>query len=587
MSLTMNRFEGWRTLSVLLCFAGCSSSPPPTQSNDLGRTPDLPADLGQTTPCTGVTGDFHSQPFSSGGETRYYFLHVPADYSCSQAWPLLVDFHGTGSGAPTDPVEESWAFPEMLEAADSEHFIVVRPRSRYAPFGGSNVFQWDINPGDPKKNLTYATELIADLKARYHIDDQRVYASGFSNGPSQALQFLAVDPPIVHGYMVVSGGLNAPLTRSTPLPANVGRIYVMVGFRDYMWPTTRTLFDFLDAHGFASEGLWQRKSNTGHELYGWHYHEAFGWLDRGQRPPVGTLAAGWQREALPGQESLIALAQDPAGRYNAAAEGAMYRRALDGTWTRTATLGMGSAPTHVNGLCFQPDGTGLAVGETNLYTTSDGSSWLIGTPVPAFDNKSFNVSYMNGIACGGQTVAAGGLWTAAVSQNGGTTWSAGSMSVDAAGDKAFVTVVRRSKAGTWIAAGYYDYLGRSTDGTSFTEVAAPVNVQWLNDVGTDDAGRWWAVGEKGTVVTSSDDGLNWEQQAIPTSEDLYAVAFGDANRGITVGAHGAAFLTRDGGATWSDVSTGLDGYLGAATWLDPHTALVVGEAGTALTLAVP
>jgi photosystem II stability/assembly factor-like uncharacterized protein/predicted esterase len=536
--------------------------------------------------CQGTAGDFHSVSFPSGGETRYYFLHVPTDYDCSDAWPLLVDFHGTGTGEPTDPVEELWAFGEMIDAADREHFIVVRPRSRYRAINGVNIFQWDINPGDPAKNLDFATALIADLEGRYHIDPARVYAAGFSNGPSQALQFLAVDPPVVHGYMIVNGGLNAPLARATPLPASTGRTYVTVGFRDYMWSTTRTLFAFLDAHGYPADAIWQRQSDTGHELYGWHYREAFGWLDRGERPGPGTLAAGWHRETVPGGESLIALARDPAGRLHAAAEGAILRRDLDGTWTQTLSLGQGRAPTHVNGLCFTSDGGGIAVGESLVYRTGDGVSWTAAPPVPDYSHTGFSVSFMNAVACRAQTVAAGGVWNAAVSQNGGGVWSAGSMSVDSAGDQAFVTAVRVSHAGTWMAAGYYDYLGRSSDGTTFHAVAVPVDIQWINDVATDDAGHWWAVGEKATLLASVDDGVSWTRQSAPTAEDLYAVAFADANLGMAVGAHGAAFLTRNGGATWTDVSTGLDGYLGAVTWLDGHTALVVGEAGTALTYAV-
>src|SRR6185369_11127155 len=39
--------------------------------------------------CSGKAGDFHSQAFESGGEKRHYFLHVPKDYDCKEAWPLL------------------------------------------------------------------------------------------------------------------------------------------------------------------------------------------------------------------------------------------------------------------------------------------------------------------------------------------------------------------------------------------------------------------------------------------------------------------------------------------------------------------
>lgn len=48
-----------------------------------------------------------------------------------------------------------------------------------------------------------------------------MYAAGFSNGPSQALQCLAVEPAIVHGYMVVNGG-----TRAEWLPNDADETYL-------------------------------------------------------------------------------------------------------------------------------------------------------------------------------------------------------------------------------------------------------------------------------------------------------------------------------------------------------------------------
>jgi predicted esterase len=538
-------------------------------------------------PCTGQSGDFHSVVFPSGGEDRFYFLHVPADYHCADAWPLLVDFHGTGSGQPTDPVEEAWAFDEMIEAADTERFIVVRPRSRFAAVQGDNIFQWDINPGDPAKNLEFATALIADLKTRYHIDDRRVYASGFSNGPSQALQFLGVDPSPVHGYMIVNGGLNEPLHRTTQLPADAGRIYVTVGFRDYMWSTTRTLYQFLALKGYDPKGVWQRQSNTGHELYGWHYHEAFRWMDRAERPSAGSLKPAWTKDAsFTGQENLITLATDASGRVTVAGEGAIYRRGAAGGWAQTASLGTGTLPPHVNGICFLGDGSGLAFGEGTTYASADGSSWAVSTAVASFGNSGFPSAYLNGLACSGEAIAAGGLWEAAVSVDGGKTWAKGSMPLAGGFGAGFVTAVRRSATGTWMSSGYYNYLGRSTDGAGFAAVAPAVEIQWYNDVAPAGPKEWWAVGEKGTVIRSSDDGVTFTAVPVPTTEDLYAVSFSGI-KGLVVGAHGAAWLTVDAGATWRDVSTGLDGYLGAVTWLDAGTVLAAGEAGTVITLAVP
>ena len=569
-----------RIIPLLALLAGCGGAA--SQHAD-GGADASGCDLLAPYPCSGQPGDQHGVAFESGGETRHYFLHVPARYSCTDAWPLLVDFHGTGSGAATDPVEESWAFDEMIAAADEKGFIVVRPRSRYLAINGVNIFQWDINPGDQQKNRTFATELISDLEAKYHIDPQRLYASGFSNGPSQALEFLQNDPPLVHGYMVVEGGLNRTLASQKHLTPADGRIYVTVGYRDYIWSPVRMLWSFLGSHGYDMTRLWQRESDTGHELYGWHYDEAFDWMDKGKRPPGGSLDAGWKRETFPDDASITAFATDPAGNVYATATGGIYRRGSNATWSRTVTLAATALPLHLESLCFLANGTGIAVGEAVAYTTTDGSTWKPALPVTETHvDQGFGGAYINAVACGGTTITAGGLWTAESSTDCGKTWKSASMSVDGAGDQAFVVALRRSSSGRWMASGYYDYIARSTDGVTFSPVGGAVELQWWNDISADEKGGWWVVGEKGGVQHSADDGLTFTAVAVPTVEDLYAVSFRDASNGVVVGSHGAAFVTHDGGSTWTDISTGLDGYLGAATWLDATTVLVAGEKGTVL-----
>ena len=81
------------------------------------------------------------------------------------------------------------------------------------------------------------------------------------------------------------------------------------------------LWSFLGSHGYDMTRLWQRESDTGHELYGWHYDEAFDWMDKGKRPPAGSLDAGWQRETFPGDASITAFAADPAANVHATATG--------------------------------------------------------------------------------------------------------------------------------------------------------------------------------------------------------------------------------------------------------------------------
>lgn len=574
-------------IASALFFAACSSSDPGADTPPLPAAPA--ADAGATEsgsqappPCTGKAGTFHDQPFEAGGETRHYWLYVPASYDCTKGAALLVDFHGTGFGSLTDAVEESWATPELVAAADAEGFIVLRPRSRSkpAPGGTGNYFQWDINPGDVAKNKEFATALVADLRTKYHVPDARMYASGFSNGPSMAAQFLGDEPSLFKGFGLVAGGLNAPLDREKPFAADAPRVYSMTGFRDYMLLAKDMLDAFLKKHGYPEERRFDRETDTGHEIYGWHFREAFAWMDRGQRPTHGSVKAPWARESA-GTESFVEVTTSPAGELVAVgAKGGIHVRDTNGTWSQKASLPTLAPLTDV---CFLSDGRGFAVGHGKLAGTKDGTTWNVLPNIPEFgQGQQFGYTYATSIACSGSRVTAGGVWSSATSIDGGKTWTAAS--TESEGAAVFVSAVRATEAG-WLSFGYWNYAGHSTDGTTFAPAALEGQTQWWNDGAAPSASTVVAVGEGGVIQRSADQGVTFGPVVSATKEDLYAVTF-RGQRGVAVGAHGTAIVTLDGGVTWSDRSTGIDGYLGGARFLDDATVIVVGEGGTVLRLSL-
>lgn len=533
-------------------------------------------------PCSGESGTFHNQTLEVGGERRAYFLYVPAAYDCAAAWPLLVDFHGTGGGAEPEILYKN---PELLALADAEGFLVVRPRSRSSKEGGTDeIYRWDENPGDLGRNVDFAHALVADLEGRYHIDPARVYASGFSSGSNMAAQFLADDPAVFKGLGLVAGGAwTAPVVGADP-PA---RIYATTGYRDYLWYAAAGTRDLLAGAGYPMDHFFLRESDMGHELYGWHFAELWAWLDRGERPPPGSLASGWTRDAgFTWTSSLTELARaGDGGVVAAAADGTLYRREPDSDdWARTGSLA--GAPA-LAGLCMNGAGGGVAVGSQKMAITDDGgATWTAATPPPGLDPAGLDPAALNAVSCGdGGMVVAGGYWAALTSENGGASWTAGSMTASY-GFSSQVAAVARSDGGTYLAAGYYDYVGVSSDGVTFEPVTTPETHEWWTAAAAH-GGGWTVVGEGGAVLLSTDDGMAFTRVATPTDQDLYAVAFRDADTGLAVGAHGTALLTRDGGTTWTDASSGLDDYLGAVLFLGDGTALVAGGRGSVLRFTVP
>lgn len=566
--------------SLMLTVAGCADG------DSAAETPLLPPRPG----CAIGKGDHHDQPLVVDGDTRHYFLHVPASYESGRSTALLVDFHGTFVGAEKDLPEEGWVLPGAVAASEAHQFILVRPRSRYADLDDhGQLYQWDVNRGDLTRNAAFTHALVEHLKKCYTIDPARIYAFGFSSGTNMAAQFFADSPPVFAGYAQVGGGVWSTVMPTPFSSTNMPRIYNATAFRDYMVQSMPAMLTMLQhTMGFSPDRLWWRRGNTGHELYDWHYDELFPWLDRGAKPADGTLASGWSVDgARPFVDSLLKLARNRAGDLIAAtASGDLWkRRSRDGSWTRVAvgsrTDGHADVLTDV---CFFPSGAGVAIGGGTLLLTRDsGDTWTRGPKVPQFGGSAndFGYSYLTGAGCGGPSqVTGGGYWTAATSRDGGATWSEASMK--AYGTLSQVAAVQAGPGGTWMAAGYYNYVGRSRDGKTFTQVKLPTEIQWYNGIAAAPGGRFFIVGEAGTVIASTDDGKTFAAQRSPVQSDLYAVSFASATVGMAVGAHGAAILTMDGGATWRDVSTGLASYLGSVVWLDDTTVLVGGEGGTVL-----
>lgn len=544
----------------------------------------------------GPIGLLDAQPLQVGTLDRHYMLYVPSSYRCDgPALPLLIDFHGTWAGSESDNGEEFYALPGLIAQSEALGFIVARPRSLYSDEGGENVYRWDENPGDYARNADFAHALVQHLEAEYHIDAARVYASGFSSGTGMTAQFFADDPQVFHGYAFVGGGYWATEPPAAFHLAAAPRMYGVSGYRDYLYVEQQVLVTALGSAGYPAGQFFQRTDTNGHELYGWHYGELFPWLDGGKRPAAGALGSAWQMETTGASEDFTAITSDASGSGGLLATGSLggiYRRDATAGWSKVTTIAnspaIGPGQPALSGVCVLASGVGVAVGESYTAVTSDhGQTWSTNASIPAFVSGFYDPPQMTAVGCGASELVAVGNWDAANTSDG-SAWTA-STTLDL-GFASQSAQVKASAAGTWLATGYYNYIGRSADGVTFTQSQTPTSassIQWIMGIASAPGGLWWVTGEAGTVLASSDDGMSWVAQTAPTTEDLYSVAFYDAQRGIAVGAHGAVIVTTNGGATWTSQPTGLDGYVGDAAWLDANHALVIGAGGLAATIAVP
>jgi photosystem II stability/assembly factor-like uncharacterized protein len=133
-----------------------------------------------------------------------------------------------------------------------------------------------------------------------------------------------------------------------------------------------------------------------------------------------------------------------------------------------------------------------------------------------------------------------------------------------------------------VAVGEEGVILTSADGTSWTQVQAPVDVM-LTRLRFADAQTGWALGYDASILRTKDGGKTWTLPHFDAEgRALFDLLFTDPQHGLAVGAYGGFLVSEDGGTTWtkreSDLSA-LGMHLNQILKLGDGSLLVVGERG--------
>ena len=125
---------------------------------------------------SGYSQTFISQTIQHDGLTREYSIYVPASYDGTTNFPLLFNLHG-GGGTNSD-----WqAASDMRPIADTADIILVYPQARPDPSDG-NSFNWIPKVPGTFDDVPFFSSLIDTIASNYQIDQNRIYACGYSLG---------------------------------------------------------------------------------------------------------------------------------------------------------------------------------------------------------------------------------------------------------------------------------------------------------------------------------------------------------------------------------------------------------------------
>lgn len=108
------------------------------------------------------------------GITRTYTLYIPANYSTTQPCPVVLNLHGYGLDANQQAI-----LSKMNSIADTAGFIVAYPEG--LPDSGGRR-QWNSGYGTGVDDVGYINRLLDSIAATYVVNQQRIYATGLSNG---------------------------------------------------------------------------------------------------------------------------------------------------------------------------------------------------------------------------------------------------------------------------------------------------------------------------------------------------------------------------------------------------------------------
>jgi polyhydroxybutyrate depolymerase len=152
----------------------------------------------------------------SGGHTRQVIVHVPAHYTGKARVPLVLNLHGSEATAQAQEL-----FSGMDATSDADGFIVAYPQA-LIPAGSG--YDWNIPgvpllggqnpPANAADDVSFLTNLVTVLAAKYCVDPSRVYVTGMSGGGRMASQ-LACDASQIFAAVAPVAGLRFP----SPCPA--------------------------------------------------------------------------------------------------------------------------------------------------------------------------------------------------------------------------------------------------------------------------------------------------------------------------------------------------------------------------------
>lgn len=263
--------------SVLFVLAACDQDAPGTGwDSDTDAAEDGPAEDAVedgepdgTSDCDypGAIGLYYDQRLDVGGETRSYLIFAPSSYDPCVATPMLIFFHGTDTALDPATNQEHYVnYTELVDTAEDNGFILVIPSGLRADdtyVGAALVWMW--SGGITERNDEFVLAMLDEIPFQYHVDDSRIFFSGFSSGAHFSVHLLVHHGDLFAGCGVFAGSTSGESLGAAPaiIPA-----FLIVGADDASYvPEMQELRDVMLSVGWVLDETlsYEEVTGLGHE----------------------------------------------------------------------------------------------------------------------------------------------------------------------------------------------------------------------------------------------------------------------------------------------------------------------------------
>jgi len=149
---------------------------------------------------------------------------LPEDYDSNEKHPLLIILHGYGA---TGAIQRVYFRTDSVQ--DDLNMIVLAPDgttdASAKKFWNASDYCCDLFKTGVD-DVTYITGLITEAKARFNVDEKRVFLLGHSNGGFMSYRMACERPDLIAGIVSLAGAMPLDTSACTPTePVAVAEIH--------------------------------------------------------------------------------------------------------------------------------------------------------------------------------------------------------------------------------------------------------------------------------------------------------------------------------------------------------------------------